>query len=466
MIADAGGGSGGPFSFPGDPGELFSLAGAVSRLGQGLSQAADEIGAIDDGQWKGQAADAFRSIMKQQPGRYAQAGAAFLVAANAITAYADALQTAQSVASRANQLWSDGQVASGNWQSAVAAKQPHAATDPGQALEDQARSLMHSASSDLATVAASVARTLHDAESGAPHKPGFWGRLGDDLWGGFKEVVWTDTLAPVYHFGEGVVEGVGGLGVGLWDLGGMAWRSTADYWLDHKAFEQQMKQWSAMGNTIWHHPLAFAKRFGEGLLDWSEWSKDPAKALGALVPGVALAFLSGGVSAAARGTEATADTADALANIARTGSAAADAATPMVPVFVAESVGLTDSAGSLARTAEVVQVLAPDTTSAEARMASALSDTADQFHSAAQVIRSTNANMQRASTALAHLDRAETTAGVVLNAVNGGSPGGSTAIGAAAGQRAVRYGSARYIPPSSYYVTTSAGERIAIFVAP
>ncbi|HWE56483.1 MAG TPA: hypothetical protein VG435_13290 [Acidimicrobiales bacterium] len=465
MIADAGG-SGGPFSFPGDPGELFTLAATMSRLGQGLSQAATEIQAIDDGQWKGQAADAFRSIMHQQPAKYEQAGTAFLVAANAITAYGDALQTAQSAAATANQLWSDGQVATGNWNSAVAAKQPHAKTDPGPALEDRARSLMATATSDLATVAANVAKTLHDAESGAPHKPGFWSRLGDDLWDGFKEVVWTDTLAPVFHFGEGVVDGVEGLGVGLWDLGQMGWRSTADYWLDHKAFEAQMKQWSAMGSAIWNHPLTFAKKFGEGLLDWNDWSEDPAKAIGELVPSVALAFLSGGVSAAAKGTEATADAADALADVARAGSAAADAATPMVPVFVAESVGLTDSAGSLARTAEVMQVLVPDTTSAEARVASALSDTADQFHSAAQVIRSTNVGMQRAANALANLDRAETTAGVVLNAVNGSSPGGSTAIGAAAGKPAFQYGEAGYVKPSSYYVTTNAGDRIAIFIAP
>jgi hypothetical protein len=69
------------------------------------------------------------------------------------------------------------------------------------------------------------------------------------------------------------------------------------------------------------HPVEFAK----AVTNWDMWLEDPARALGQLVPELALAFATGGAGAAAKGTGAArrvAGKTDELAALRRAGRSA------------------------------------------------------------------------------------------------------------------------------------------------
>jgi hypothetical protein len=119
-----------------------------------------------------------------------------------------------------------------------------------------------------------AAARLNAAADQAPDKPGFFDRaLGavSDFAGGAVEATvgmaeFAFKLTPVYELidPEGYVENLTGLGQGL-----------------------------VFGVT---HPVEFAK----GVIDWDTWVDNPARALGHLVPAVALAAATAGAGAAGK----------------------------------------------------------------------------------------------------------------------------------------------------------------------
>ena len=105
------------------------------------------------------------------------------------------------------------------------------------------------------------------------------------------------------QFEEGVVDGVVGIVAGVADLGRALWDiSPARYALDPAGWRRSDRDLVGGVETIsWkveHHPGDFFKTFGENMLNWHTWAHDPAKALGELVPSIALAVVTAGAGPA------------------------------------------------------------------------------------------------------------------------------------------------------------------------
>lgn len=113
------------------------------------------------------------------------------------------------------------------------------------------------------------------------------------------------------QFEKGVVDGVIGIGSGIVGLGKALWAVSPDrmlldptgWWHSESALFSDVGK---MASAVQHHPAAFFKRFGEGVLNWQTWAHDPAKAAGELVPSIALAVASAGTGTAAEGVADTA----------------------------------------------------------------------------------------------------------------------------------------------------------------
>jgi hypothetical protein len=183
---------------PGDPAALRGLAGRLQVLGGGLGDAASELRTIDASSWQGQAADAFRHVVQEQPGRYSDAAVGFTAASTAIQGFALTLETAQQDASRAIAMHDDADAATSGWQQRVQAAQqaaqaaakvkmpagqaPPAApsvstSDPGDAGRAQAESVLSRARAQMDQAAARLQANLDAAKHAAPHKPGLFSRL-------------------------------------------------------------------------------------------------------------------------------------------------------------------------------------------------------------------------------------------------------------------------------------------------
>ena len=86
---------------PGDPGLIWRMADSYERIGTALEDIGLGFRTLDDGGWRGQAADAFHAHVEQQPRRFLAAADAFGTAAVALDTYAHALSWAQRQAAEA-----------------------------------------------------------------------------------------------------------------------------------------------------------------------------------------------------------------------------------------------------------------------------------------------------------------------------------------------------------------------------
>ncbi|MEZ0108645.1 RHS repeat-associated protein [Catenulispora sp. EB89] len=177
-------------------------------------------------QWVGQTADAFKSNFGPLPGRLQKLYTSYSEASDALSAYAPALQAAQSKADaalrQAQDANADLQRATTNANSAAAdlktAQQNHAASPNPQAVTDaqtahdtaqtnltNAKATMaaltkqaNDAFHDRITAALACARALGHAQSDGIHNKHWWEHLGADLaeWGG-KIAEIANDLAPI-----------------------------------------------------------------------------------------------------------------------------------------------------------------------------------------------------------------------------------------------------------------------------
>jgi hypothetical protein len=175
---------------PGDPGELRWLAGRLRVLGDGMGEAAGELGLIDGEGWEGPAAEAFRTAAKLPPIRYRDAAVGFSAASSAVLGYANALEAAQQDASRAITAHQEADNATAAWrqhqQADAQALAERAATHPGQSPappstpgtdpgdpgRSQAEAALLDARLALDAAAARLRATLTDAQLAAPTKSG------------------------------------------------------------------------------------------------------------------------------------------------------------------------------------------------------------------------------------------------------------------------------------------------------
>jgi hypothetical protein len=281
---------------PGQPDEIEALAARMALLGNGFTAAANQLRAIEAGEWKGEAADAFRSVVGQEPDKYDQAGTAFRVAAGASRSFASVLRDAQTRAGQTIDLFESAEAATARWRDSVdryesaqrraessgdeeemarAAAMPSPGGDPGAGNRDQAHGMLASARDEVAAEGARAAAALEEQWQDAPNEPGLFDRIVG--WGG--------------EFVGGVWDSVWGTAEFLWSV------STVRMIIDPEGWRRDV---TALGQGLWYgitHPV----EFGKILLDWDTWRENPARALGRLVPDLLLTLATGGGAAAARG---------------------------------------------------------------------------------------------------------------------------------------------------------------------
>jgi len=368
---------------PGDPTALRGLAARLQVLSGGLGDAAGELRTIDSSNWQGKAADAFRHVVQEQPGRYSDAANGFGGAATAIQGFAQTLEWAQQDAARAIGSHDDADAASAGWQQRVQAAQQAAqaaakvktpagqapadvpsvsSTDPGDAGRAQAESVLAGARAQMDQAAARLQSSLEAAKKAAPHKPGLFSRLvhGAEhltkdfvhfhdvilksvegaVIGGLKaagkfelrgleaemqalgsagRVVgidpkgWYDGLPTgERHFLGGVWLGTVGLGKAAVALTEFGWKiSPTRMMIDPLGWSRTMatvgKTAYSLGDQAIMHPTKFWPTFGANMINLQEWKRDPATAMGELVPGIVLAVATAGTGIAADGALGSAE---------------------------------------------------------------------------------------------------------------------------------------------------------------
>jgi Putative T7SS secretion signal domain len=333
---------------PGDPNELRALSGRLSTLSQGLHGAGSSLQKIDAGSWQGDAAEAFKDVIKQQPGRYFAAGDAFGAASLSIQSFTNVLEASQAEASRAIGAYEDAQAATAAWEQrraiAHAAGHPFTESDPGEEGRAEAERILVGARELVDGAAENTQSGLQNAESGAPKKPGFFHSLLHDVEspiqtyqrfrsdfvgalsrgehlavGGLERFVkgfadeqlaalrtigidpeawtkelWKATPSWARHFVSGFGVGVAGMATGLVAIGNGVWDiSPTRMLIDPLGWEKSVvgagNDMVGVGRAL-EHPVKFA-----GLLvDSAEWHRDGWKAAGELLPAVIVAFATAG----------------------------------------------------------------------------------------------------------------------------------------------------------------------------
>ncbi|MGH8902355.1 MAG: putative T7SS-secreted protein [Egibacteraceae bacterium] len=272
----------------GDPAAVRATIGVLDKFGDALVTAGNGLIQLDDGGWTGQAADAFHEWFDGEPARWIGCGEAFSSAATALTIYVGVLEWAQGQAGEALRLWNEGEAATArakaDHQREVAqANQQAAATgttapsipfvDPGEAKRTEAQGLLATARSQLHTAGEQADTTVGQARDKAPEKPSLLGRIGETLG----------------DFGRGVWEGVTGLAEFAWQV------SPTRMMIDPAGYAHDMLGLAAGLSTAVTNP----KEFFKTVVDWDTWKDNPARALGRLVPDLALALGTGGAGTAA-----------------------------------------------------------------------------------------------------------------------------------------------------------------------
>ena len=311
----------------GDPAAIRSAASGLRTFSGAFGETATGLSGLDTEHWTGAAADAFRAKYAPQPPKWRDASSATGQASGALESYADSVTSAQSQATRAIDLYEQGQQASaaaaaaynqnvaaynsaaqaynarlaGGQNPGTPPTEPAPYSDPGESLRQEAQQVLSDARSARNAAAASAARVIGSATDLAPAEPSFLSQLGDDL----SDTAQVGQLGMV-HLAGGAVDGVA-------DIVKFA-RSIdpEDQWnLEHPA-----EYVAGMSGTLAGlaeddvNPVAGVKSvLGGG------WGSDPFAAAGRLVPNVALIVASDGAGAAAdAGADAALGSADAAAS--------------------------------------------------------------------------------------------------------------------------------------------------------
>lgn len=255
--------------------------------------------------------------MHQQPIRYADAAEALATAAGAISAYSAALEDAQVMAARAGQLADAAEVATLRWQVVAAGGSSARVADPGDHDRQLAARINTGAHSDLAIAASTLVSMLGEAEHNAPRRPSLIHDVAADAWR-------YSAVVPA-HLGIGFGKGAWGMAAGAYQLGTVSAEATNPLiWaIDPGGREHADRELGEIASDARDHPLAFAQAAGEAMVDWTEWSKDPAEALGEVLPAVLLTVATaGGAMAAQASTVAMA--AEDAATVVEVGSGFTD----------------------------------------------------------------------------------------------------------------------------------------------
>lgn len=303
----------------GNPAKLRSTASRLTTFQSGFGQVADGLRATDTSHWEGAAADAFRAKFAPEPPKWSAASDAMGKAAASLQSYAGAVESAQSQARQAIDLWNQGQeatkqaVAAHNQQvdayntaaDAYNAKvkagqnpgakpaQPGAFSDPGEAIRQEAEQVLTEARQARNTAAASAAAAVKAATSLAPKEPSFWSRLGDDASDALSVANLASTSVDV-----GIVDGVADIGKFARSL------NPEDPWNQEHPAEYLAGlngTLAGVADMVVNPKAALQGLAGTG------WGSDPFQAFGKLVPNIALTVATDGGGAAADAGDVAAD---------------------------------------------------------------------------------------------------------------------------------------------------------------
>ncbi|RJQ70558.1 hypothetical protein D5S17_28940 [Pseudonocardiaceae bacterium YIM PH 21723] len=293
------------------PGDLEEVTEAVVSLGKlafGLNEAAAGMKRIDSSHWEGQAADKFREFFHPQPGKWNTAGDAFTKPARALQNYAAMLQTGQADAGRALQLWQQGTEESEKSRTAHNQKvkaynekadaynrgegdhpgpTPGAWVDPGKAKKDEAKRILDAARRKTKQAADDAAKAFKTGTELAPEKPSFWGRVGRGL-----ADEGTAVLTQGADLVVGAYEGLKGLG----DLYETLSPTSIQNLMNPLRYARNIE---GLVTGIYQQATTDPQKFAETLIDLDTWKDSPGKALGHLVPDIAIGAATGGAGAAA-----------------------------------------------------------------------------------------------------------------------------------------------------------------------
>lgn len=300
---------------PGVPEDCEALAARLSTYSDDARESATRLDAIDSGAWVGAAGDAFREAIGELPIRLRRASDAFWDAAAALRTYADRLRDAQAAAARALELFAEADTRSrscaGQQQAYEEALRsslaggspppdsPPPTADPGEERRLEAERLLDQARQDVDDAARRASDRLEEAGRAAPNKPGWLKRT------------LSGTANFAGDFVGGVVEGT----VGMVTFG---FKLSPTYALiDPEGYVENI---TAMATGIAYgvaHPVEFAK----AAVNWEMWLDNPGRALGQLVPELALTAATAGIGgAAAKGSGVSrrlAGSADEFADVGR-----------------------------------------------------------------------------------------------------------------------------------------------------
>ncbi|GHJ22231.1 MULTISPECIES: putative T7SS-secreted protein [Streptomyces] len=177
---------------------LRDFSKAFDRVGRGLK-------GLDSRHLKGEAADAFRSTVEVQPGRWFEAADACEKAKNALETFATTVRWAQGEAREAIRLYNEGKKASEEHKRKVSfyadALQAYKETpkqdrvpgslpdkppadDPGETLMDEARERLGEARRQRDEAARAANKLMEAARDAAPPKPSYWTQARSGIKGG------------------------------------------------------------------------------------------------------------------------------------------------------------------------------------------------------------------------------------------------------------------------------------------
>lgn len=295
------------FTIEGNAGAISSRASTVRTRSSDYSEIARALDSISTEGWVGRAADRFRERFSVEPQRWQEASGGFSSAAGALDSYADNLTHAQDSAAACRALYEEGNRVTEQARAAYEAEvargmQEKAAweavnglgtfavtiapfVDPGEPMRQDAINTFNQTVASLDECAQACAQTIRSACEFAPAKRN-----------------WLESgLAFVGGILVGAGEAVGDLlnlitGPQGFMLDSLTKLATGDLTPDEAVAKLQLPldDVSAMLSALKKDPLEFGKQIGKGVLDWDAWADDPARAVGHLVPDVAIALLTAG----------------------------------------------------------------------------------------------------------------------------------------------------------------------------
>ena len=290
------------FKIGGDPGGISTRAAVMMDRANEFGEIHSGLSSLKADGWEGRAADHFRSKFDVQIKGWVDAQEAFSEASEAYSSYASTLLSAQSQCDGIRSRWKAGRDAVQQAQNNQADARSQAAADGGTPAFDAScdegpgRSAMAAAVADFQTLVDQVNEAgdllitaLNAGISKLPERT--WldsakRTVGSILGGAYEAVV--ELVKLVWKLGGQEF---------IWDFGRML---MGDMTLDEftiKHVEMPIETVTTMAKALWKDPVGFMKAVGKSLIDWDTWTDDPGRAIGHLLPDVAIAIATMGGSA-------------------------------------------------------------------------------------------------------------------------------------------------------------------------